>query len=588
MRRRTKWIALGLVVAMCATATVGAVSMAEEQSDPLETVSLEETVEAEAPEADVEEEEIQETEAAEEAENPEDTDAEEETEAAEENAEAETEEAEENVVEYVAIPYDTNDVWGEIAITNSDLVDTALNIRSTADEDGDIIGYLYKGAAVWVIEQGDEWTEIYSNGLTGYVQNDYILFGDDVEEIADYYSVKGVRAEWDGVTVYSSTEDLSEMGEMNTGDSYPVVDDEDEHWVEIQYNEDETGFVSADDVSFVMLFESATPKDGERLELTDEEEESTEEESETVVDEDTEEEKGSEDSEEVATSETVYDVYEEDYSSSDSGDYYEESYYVEEYSTPSYSYDSSSSSSSTYSSSSYSDSSTSSSSSSSSTVQTEAEAVEEEEVGTTISSDNAGGAYYDANTDTYYDENGVAVLSYYYDDEDEYDDEYYEDDDEYYEDDEEYYEDDDEYYEEEYYEEDYEVYESSSYVEDSYVEDYSEGVTYSSDDSTLMASLIYCEAGNQPYEGMVAVGAVVMNRVDSSSFPDTISDVVYQSGQFTPAYNGMLDSALSSGVGDIYYSAADDAMSGEDPTDGALYFNTSHGSGLKIGDHWFY
>ena len=51
----------------------------------------------------------------------------------------------------------------------------------------------------------------------------------------------------------------------------------------------------------------------------------------------------------------------------------------------------------------------------------------------------------------------------------------------------------------------------------------------------LLAALIYCEAGNQPYEGQVAVGAVVMNRVKSGVYPNTITDVIYQSGQFGPA-----------------------------------------------------
>ncbi len=54
----------------------------------------------------------------------------------------------------------------------------------------------------------------------------------------------------------------------------------------------------------------------------------------------------------------------------------------------------------------------------------------------------------------------------------------------------------------------------------------------------LLAALIYCEAGNQPYEGQVAVGAVVMNRVRSGSYPNTISEVIYQSGQFGPAMTG--------------------------------------------------
>ena len=63
----------------------------------------------------------------------------------------------------------------------------------------------------------------------------------------------------------------------------------------------------------------------------------------------------------------------------------------------------------------------------------------------------------------------------------------------------------------------------------------------------LLAALIYCEAGNQPYEGQVAVGAVVMNRVRSGSYPNTISEVIYQSGQFGPAMTGWLDTVLASG-----------------------------------------
>ena len=62
----------------------------------------------------------------------------------------------------------------------------------------------------------------------------------------------------------------------------------------------------------------------------------------------------------------------------------------------------------------------------------------------------------------------------------------------------------------------------------------------SSDDLSLLAALIYCEAGNQSREGKVAVGAVVMNRIASSSYPSTISDVIYQSGQFAPAITCLL------------------------------------------------
>lgn len=110
----------------------------------------------------------------------------------------------------------------------------------------------------------------------------------------------------------------------------------------------------------------------------------------------------------------------------------------------------------------------------------------------------------------------------------------------------------------------------------------------STDDVSLLAALIYCEAGNQSREGKVAVGAVVMNRIASSSYPSTISDVIYQSGQFAPAITGWLGQVLSSGASSDCYEAAQAALNGENPVPGALYFNNSAGKGTKIGDHWFY
>jgi spore germination cell wall hydrolase CwlJ-like protein/SH3-like domain-containing protein len=144
--------------------------------------------------------------------------------------------------------------------------------------------------------------------------------------------------------------------------------------------------------------------------------------------------------------------------------------------------------------------------------------------------------------------------------------------------------------------------ETSSYTEeanvsdDSYTADDSESTasteatvtTASSDDVSLLAALIYCEAGNQSREGKVAVGAVVMNRIASSSFPGSISSVIYQSGQFSPAISGWLDQVLASGAPSDCYEAAQAALNGENPVPGALYFNTSAGRGTKIGAHWFY
>ena len=111
----------------------------------------------------------------------------------------------------------------------------------------------------------------------------------------------------------------------------------------------------------------------------------------------------------------------------------------------------------------------------------------------------------------------------------------------------------------------------------------------SSSDLDLLAGLIYCEAGNQSREGKVAVGAVVMNRVASGSFADSISGVIYQSGQFTPAGSGWLDSVIASGsIPSDCYEAAQAALNGENPVGDALYFNTGSGQGIQIGAHQFY
>ncbi len=115
----------------------------------------------------------------------------------------------------------------------------------------------------------------------------------------------------------------------------------------------------------------------------------------------------------------------------------------------------------------------------------------------------------------------------------------------------------------------------------------SSAVNASASEQELLAALIYCEAGNQPYEGQVAVGAVVMNRVRSGSFPDTITDVIYQSGQFTPAMTGWLDSVLASGgYTDSARQAAADALAGSNPIGDCLYFSAG-GSGYQLGDHFF-
>ncbi len=114
-----------------------------------------------------------------------------------------------------------------------------------------------------------------------------------------------------------------------------------------------------------------------------------------------------------------------------------------------------------------------------------------------------------------------------------------------------------------------------------------QAVSASASEQELLAALIFCEAGNQPYEGQVAVGAVVMNRVRSGSFPNTITDVIYQSGQFTPAMTGWLDSVLASdGYTNSAMQAAADALAGSNPIGDCLYFSTG-GGGYQLGDHYF-
>lgn len=104
----------------------------------------------------------------------------------------------------------------------------------------------------------------------------------------------------------------------------------------------------------------------------------------------------------------------------------------------------------------------------------------------------------------------------------------------------------------------------------------------------LLASLIFCEAGNQPYEGQVAVGAVVMNRIKSSSYPGTMEEVIYQSGQFSPAMSGWLDRVRANqGYTEAAMQAAEDALAGSNPIGDCLYFSVG-GYGTRIGDHLFH
>lgn len=117
-------------------------------------------------------------------------------------------------------------------------------------------------------------------------------------------------------------------------------------------------------------------------------------------------------------------------------------------------------------------------------------------------------------------------------------------------------------------------------------------VSFAEGDRNLLANLIYCEAGGEPYEGKVAVGSVVMNRVLSSVYPNTIVGVIYQNKQFSPVASGRLALALTEGrATPSCYQAADEVMAGTTNVDTCLYFRTPV-DGITprytIGGHIFY
>lgn len=89
-------------------------------------------------------------------------------------------------------------------------------------------------------------------------------------------------------------------------------------------------------------------------------------------------------------------------------------------------------------------------------------------------------------------------------------------------------------------------------------------------DVQLIARAINGEARGEPYEGQVAVGAVILNRVKSSKFPNTIASVIYQSGAFTAVSDGQINVPIASNS--TVVKAAQDALNGWDPTGGAIYY----------------
>ena len=114
-------------------------------------------------------------------------------------------------------------------------------------------------------------------------------------------------------------------------------------------------------------------------------------------------------------------------------------------------------------------------------------------------------------------------------------------------------------------------------------------IAASADDLTLLAALIQAEAGNQPYEGQVGVGAVVMNRVRSGAYPNSIQAVISAPGQFGPVASGRVSAILAAGPKASCMQAAQAALNGETTVGTLTHFRRAGGlDGLVIGNHVFY
>ena len=109
------------------------------------------------------------------------------------------------------------------------------------------------------------------------------------------------------------------------------------------------------------------------------------------------------------------------------------------------------------------------------------------------------------------------------------------------------------------------------------------------EDFALLSALVFLEAGNQSYEGQLAVASVVMNRVKSSAYPNSVSGVIYASGQFAPARGGRLEAQIEMGVPESCKRAANEALRGKSNIGSVTHFRRYSGQpGQVIGAHVFY
>ena len=170
----------------------------------------------------------------------------------------------------------TDEKWDKLAMTNDDKVETGINIRDEANEEGTVMACIYRGGAVEVLDKGETWTEVKSGIVVGYIKNEYLTYGTEIKDMVDHYGIDGVEANWDDVHVFAQPDANAEIIHIaNAGDVFPMLEDQG-HWLTIKLDgklfedevtedgevlkaEDRLAYVSIEDVTKVVLVDEAVP-----------------------------------------------------------------------------------------------------------------------------------------------------------------------------------------------------------------------------------------------------------------------------------------------------------------------------------------
>lgn len=128
-------------------------------------------------------------------------------------------------------------------------VENSVNIRKEANEEADIVGKLYKDCAGTIIEKGDKWTKLETGGVSGWVSNDYLFFGDKAKELAEKTGSLVATVTTETLRIRSEeSADSAVYGLLAEGEKIEAIEQGDE-WVKVRYSDDTQGYVSAEYVT---------------------------------------------------------------------------------------------------------------------------------------------------------------------------------------------------------------------------------------------------------------------------------------------------------------------------------------------------